>query len=303
MNTDRFEWSCTRKRRFEFCLRAYFLRYVAQLDDERLAPTTDRPLAFYRRLKTQTGWVRGLLLTALETVLSEAALKGRQASGDDLRRAAMSLVNRDTFLLRRRAWQEDHKTLCLKEIHYGESTTEETIRRGREKLLSLVELFARCRLFEELASLPFNALKPVAKPESFDFEGTTLWTSPDLSWTAEGRHWIVCLSLGDEDNDGRWSLRMGVNTLSRIARCGGWESRIVGATVFFNAGDALPVYARTSRGETERVMREDIENALSKHKAYDARGIEAFMPVAEFGKCAACPFREICEAAVLRLAR
>ncbi len=295
MTPSPFQWSCSRMRLFEFCERAYFLRYLAEQNDiQPSAGTAARPLVFYRKMTTVSAWVRGLLLSALEATLSEAALRQAHATVNDLRRTAMRFAVRDTWALRRQSWRAEPKSLCIKELYYGTTATNEVAREGERWLSHLVDGLAHGGVFDEFASLPFTLLKPVAKPETFFFEGVDVWTAPDFSWPDGRDRRIACLHLGGGADDARWAMRMGVNTLGRITRYGDAESRIVCSTVLLTGDSALPVYARTCRGETEQTLRAGIEAALLKHRSYESEGPSAFTPAASTEKCPPCAFKEIC---------
>lgn len=282
-------------RLIEFCERAYYLRYVAK-DGGDATVAGAKPLSFYKKLNTETGWLRGILLSSLEAALSDAALRQDRLSTENLRGIAMRFAARDAWSIRRQAWRTDCRSPCLKEAYYGVTHPAELASRGEKIVHRLADSLCGCGFVEELSSLSFSALRPVTKPESFFFEGVELWTAPDFSWTAgDGVRKIICLKLhGEDDNRAGWALRMGVNALARSVRFGDDEARMACATIFIDENEAMPVYARTCRGETERVMGDGITAALEKHRQYESDGAKAFRPSESPAKCASCAFHEIC---------
>lgn len=183
---NEFSWSHSRHQIFQTCLKRYFFAYYgAWRGWEDSAPAPTRDLYILKRLSTRQQWAGHHVHSAIETLVKQARQDAARAAVAEPRQ--IELMRREFCDSRAGAYRQNPvRTPALFEHEYQLNVSPEEWKATVERVSTAIRGFLASDLWQQLQTLPNDAVLAVERRAHFILDGLKVHAVPDLVIRRDG---------------------------------------------------------------------------------------------------------------------
>ena len=183
-------WSFSRGRLFNECHRAYFYHYYASWGGwEASASQFCRKAYILKNIRSIDAWIGDIVHQVIKWVLESKIgdsttlfSAGKDIPHEQAAKTAKNLLTKTWEQSRSKKWEENVKqNLNLFEHYYNHEPAREQLKVKLEKVSKSIRNFYKSGLLEKFSKLSTENFLSIDELDSFDFEGTKVFATPDFA--------------------------------------------------------------------------------------------------------------------------
>ncbi|HPO89914.1 MAG TPA: hypothetical protein P5105_00370 [Victivallales bacterium] len=286
-NFEKFSFSISKLRFFEFCKRAYYFRYILSRGGwDKASPQKTREIYSLKNLIRTEQFLSEVLKESFKNYLKQGKMKKQK-------KEFYQIANIEFYKLWNRYYSnflnftDEGKNKMLLDIFYSPENSEELHFKIFNQFKQLISLFVESTFFKEYSNTQYLYLRDLNEPEQIEIGGIPVFTSPFLLKVQADTAEVSQLFLNNFKILKYWDIS--ASLLEIFTKQKTKSPKITVRSIFLIENKFLSVWASRPISEIKGFIKEKSEEIL-----YFENNTCNLPEVENKEKCKFCEFRKLC---------